>query len=141
MSFVVMDFLFQPWVIWVVILVCLPLGAWACSRTGQALGVQDHSAMVIDEIVAFWLVLAVLPRSADPGPVLGPAGLVHAPNFFWLSLSAFILFRIFDIFKPPPIRWVDRSFKSGWGVMADDLVAAAMTLLVLSVLFRLGFLV
>ena len=65
MSFVVMDFLFQPWLIWAMILIAVPLGAWACQRTGQALGQPDHSAMVIDEIVAFWLILAFLPRQAD----------------------------------------------------------------------------
>ena len=96
--------------------------------------------MVIDEIVAFWLILAFLPRQADSGAVMGPEGLTAAPNFFWLSLWAFLLFRLFDIAKPPPIRWIDRRFKSGWGVMADDLVAAACTLFVLAVLLRLGVL-
>lgn len=139
MSFVVMDFLFQPWLIWLVIGLTIPLGAWACSRTGEALGVHDHSAMVIDEIAAFWLILAFLPRSADPGLVLGTEGLMAPPNFFWLSFWAFLIFRCFDIAKPPPIRAIDRSMKSGWGVMADDLVAASMTLLVLALLFRLGF--
>jgi phosphatidylglycerophosphatase A len=140
MSFVVMDFLFQPWLIWAIVLTSVPLGAWACQRTGQALGQPDHSAMVIDEIVAFWLILAFLPRQADSGAVMGPEGLTAAPNFFWLSLWAFLLFRLFDIAKPPPIRWIDRRFKSGWGVMADDLVAAACTLFVLAVLLRLGVL-
>jgi phosphatidylglycerophosphatase A len=138
MSFVVLDFLFKPWLIWAIILAGIPLGAWACGRTGRALGQPDHSAMVIDEIVAFWLILALLPRAADPGSVMGPGGLTSPPDFLWLSLWAFILFRIFDIAKPPPIRWIDRQFKSGWGVMADDLVAAAFTLLTLSVLIRLG---
>ncbi|MFZ9734755.1 MAG: phosphatidylglycerophosphatase A [Burkholderiaceae bacterium] len=141
MSFVVMDFLFQAWVIWLVIAVSLPLGVWASGRTAAALGVSDHSSIVVDEIVAFWLVLAFLPRPADPGLVLGTNGLVAAPNFFWLSLWAFALFRFFDIAKPPPIRWIDRTIKSGWGVMADDLVAAGMTLFALAILFRMGFIV
>lgn len=141
MSFVVMDFLLQPWLLWGVIAVSLPLGAWASSRTGTAIGTTDHSSIVIDEIVAFWIVLAFLPRPADPGLVLGPGGLVTAPNFFWLSLWAFVLFRLFDILKPPPIQWVDRNTKSGWGVMADDLLAAAMTLFSLAILFRLGLFV
>jgi phosphatidylglycerophosphatase A len=50
---------------------------------------------------------------------------------------AFGLFRGFDILKPPPIRWVDRRWKGGWGVMADDLVAAAFTLMAVAVLLRI----
>ena len=46
---------------------------------------------------------------------------------------AFLLFRLFDILKPPPIRYFDRKLKSGFGVMFDDLLAAAYTLLVLAV--------
>src|ERR671936_491121 len=62
------------------------LGIWACAVTGRALGVADHRAMVWDEIVAFLLVLAIVPRALD-----------------WQA-AAFVLFRAFDIAKPPPIR-------------------------------------
>jgi phosphatidylglycerophosphatase A len=55
----------------------------------------------------------------------------------WQAL-AFILFRLFDIFKPPPIRQIDRAWKNAVGVMADDLVAALYTLLVIALLVRLG---
>jgi phosphatidylglycerophosphatase A len=83
------------------------LGVWACDVTGRHLGVQDHGAMVWDEIVAF-LPLAAL-ASASP----------------LLQLVAFLLFRLFDIWKPYPIRQVEARVKGGLGVMADDLVAAA----------------
>ena len=89
------------------------------SVTGRALGVPDHGAMVWDEIVAFLLVLFFTPESLP-----------------WQA-AAFVLFRLFDIFKPPPIRYYDRTFKSGFGVMLDDLVAAFYTLLVLAVATRL----
>jgi phosphatidylglycerophosphatase A len=95
------------------------LGAAAASRTGRALGRPDHGAIVIDEIVAFWLVLWLLP-----GGVMTQA-------------VAFLGFRFFDILKPPPIRAVDRRFKNGVGVMLDDLLAALYTLLAASVLARL----
>jgi phosphatidylglycerophosphatase A len=95
------------------------LGAAAAHRTGRALGRPDHGAIVIDEIVAFWLVLWLLP-----GGVITQA-------------FAFLGFRFFDILKPPPIRAVDRRFKNGVGVMLDDLLAAFYTLLVASVLARL----
>ena len=91
------------------------IGIWACGETGRALGAADHGAMVWDEIVAFALVL-----------VFTPAG------WQW-QVSAFLLFRFFDIAKPPPIGWFDRKLKSGFGVMFDDLLAALYALLVLAV--------
>jgi phosphatidylglycerophosphatase A len=105
----------------------LVLGLWACTRTAQHLGVADPGAIVWDEIVAFWLVLwLVMP--AD-----------------WLAqLIAFGLFRFFDAVKPGPVGWCDRRFKSarGWaqgaGILADDLVAAFCTLLVIA-LWRFAF--
>ena len=90
------------------------VGVWACEVTGRALGRPDHGGMVWDEIVAFLLVLFFTP--------------VHG---YWQA-SAFVLFRFFDIVKPPPIRYYERTLKGGWGVMADDIVAAFYTLIVLA---------
>ena len=95
------------------------LGIWACSLTGRDLGVADHRAMVWDEIVAFLLVLAFVPRTLA-----------------W-QLAAFVLFRFFDIAKPPPIRALERRYHGGFGVMVDDLLAAGYTLLVLALAKRL----
>jgi phosphatidylglycerophosphatase A len=89
-------------------------GIWACGRTGRALGVADHGGMVWDEVVAFMLVLFFAPAT-----------------LYWQAF-AFLLFRLFDILKPPPIAYYDRTFKSGFGVMLDDLMAAFYTLLVLA---------
>jgi len=97
----------------IVVLFCL--GVWACGVTGRTLGVADHGGMVWDETVAFLLVLLFTPAL--------PA---------WQA-AAFLLFRLFDIVKPPPIRYYDRTLKSGFGVMLDDLIAAFYTLLVLAV--------
>lgn len=90
------------------------LGIWACGHTGRSLGAHDHGGMVIDETVAFLLVL-----------FFTPAGRV------WEAF-AFLLFRLFDIFKPPPIRYYDRRLRSGFGVMFDDVLAAGYTLLCLA---------
>ena len=90
-------------------------GVWSCARTGRSLGVPDHPAMVWDETVAF---LAVL--------FFTPAGL-------WWQAGAFLLFRFFDILKPPPIRHLDRTLKNGFGVMLDDALAAFYTVLVLAI--------
>ena len=94
------------------------IGVWACDLTGRHLGVADHGAMVWDEIVAFLLVLAIVPRE------LG-----------WQA-AAFVAFRFFDIVKPPPIRYFEKRYVGGFGVMFDDLVAAGYTLLALALLKR-----
>jgi phosphatidylglycerophosphatase A len=91
------------------------IGVWACARTGRAIGQPDHGGMVWDELVAFLLVLFFTPASP-----------------YWQG-AAFLLFRLFDILKPPPIRYYDRTLKGGFGVMFDDLIAAFYTLLVLAI--------
>jgi phosphatidylglycerophosphatase A len=70
--------------------------------------------MVWDEIVAFLLVLAVIPDQPS-----------------W-QIAAFFLFRLFDVVKPPPIRDFERRFQGGFGVMFDDILAAGYTLLLLA---------
>ena len=94
------------------------LGVWVCDVTGRHLGIADHGAMVWDEVVAFLLVLTILPDRLE-----------------WQA-AGFLLFRAFDIAKPPPIDWLEARFKGGFGVMADDLLAAGYTLLVLAALQR-----
>ena len=69
------------------------LGIWACEVTGRALGAADHGGMVWDETVAFLLVLFFVPATLP-----------------WQA-AAFLLFRLFDILKPPPIRYYDRTLQ------------------------------
>ncbi|WP_293042235.1 phosphatidylglycerophosphatase A [Paraburkholderia sp.] len=83
--------------------------------TARKMQVDDPSAIVWDEIVAFWLVM-----------------LMVTPVDFNGKLAAFLTFRFFDMVKPPPIRYFDRRFKGGFGIMFDDLVAAFFTLLVIA---------
>ncbi len=90
------------------------VGVWACQRAGRALGTHDHGGMVWDEMTAFLLVLSFTPRA-----------------LLW-QVAAFVLFRLFDVVKPPPIRRLERRFQNGIGVMLDDLMAAFYTLLVLA---------
>lgn len=97
-----------------VVVTAFVLGVWACGRAGRDLGVADHGALVWDEVVATWLVLALLPRE------LG------------MQFAGVLLFRVLDIVKPPPIRQIERRFKGGFGVMVDDLVAAFLCLLLLA---------
>lgn len=102
------------------IAVSIPIGWWACTVTAQHMQVQDPSAIVWDEIVAFWLILWL-----------------WMPVGFWGQFIAFALFRFFDAVKPGPVGWADRHFhglgwRGGWGIMLDDLVAAFCTLLCIS---------
>lgn len=94
-------------------------GVWACSITGKHLGIADHGAMVWDEVVAMLAVLAVIPSQIG-----------------W-QVAAFFVFRAFDVVKPPPIRYFERRFKGGFGVMFDDVLAAGYTLLVLAIARKL----
>jgi len=95
------------------------VGVWAADRTGRDLGVHDHGAIVCDEVIAFMLVLFFV--GADPVR----------------QAFAFLLFRLFDIVKPPPARVIDREWHHGFGVMSDDIVAAFYALLVLALWQRL----
>ncbi|MBU6218371.1 MAG: phosphatidylglycerophosphatase A [Betaproteobacteria bacterium] len=113
------------------------IGVWACSITGRAMGEPDSSAMVWDEIIAFWFVLWVLPKATDPAGFVAMGGVPE-----WLiQLVGFALFRFFDIVKPPPIRTIDRLSHDGWGVMLDDLFAAGYTLIACALLLRLAHLI
>lgn len=89
------------------------LGIWACGLTGQHLGQHDSGHIVWDEIAAFLLVLVFTPVSP-----------------LWM-LYAFALFRLFDIWKPFPINWLDSRIKDGAGVMLDDMLAAGYALCML----------
>jgi phosphatidylglycerophosphatase A len=97
-----------------VVVIAFAVGVWAAGRTGRDLGVGDHGAIVWDEVVAFLLVLFFV--GADP----------------IREAFAFLLFRLFDIVKPPPARFIDREWHGGFGVMADDIVAAFYALLALA---------
>jgi phosphatidylglycerophosphatase A len=90
-------------------------GTHACGKVARELGTDDPRAIVWDEILAFWLVLWVAQ----------PAG-------FRGQLGAFLLFRFFDMVKPPPVGYIDRRFSGGFGILADDFAAAGLTLFVIA---------
>lgn len=119
-AFIVLDRWFSDAAWLVVIAATFALGCWAAQRAGESLGRADHGAIVIDEVVAFWIVLLLVPAS------------------LFAQALAFAAFRFFDILKPPPIAALDRRFKSGVGVMIDDLVAALYALLLITAAARIG---
>lgn len=99
--------------------IALPLGLWAAERTARALNQADANAIVLDEILAFWLLLVLSPATSWQGQAL-----------------AFALFRLLDIVKPGPIGWAQRHWhgfgrRGAWGIYADDLLAALIAALVM----------
>jgi len=106
-----------------VLVVGFVVGVWACDVAGRALGVDDHRSLVWDEFIGQWIALV---------PLLIPALLPIRPSIWWLLLAGFALFRLFDVWKPWPIRWMDRHLKGGMGVMVDDVAAGIFAAIVLA---------
>jgi len=97
------------------------LGIWAASRTERILGAKDPGKVVVDEVAG--QMIALLPLS------------VFALGRGWIIVS-FILFRLFDIFKPYPARRFE-ALRAGWGIMTDDLVAGIYAGVIVAVLMML----
>ena len=97
------------------------LGIWAASRTERILGAKDPGKVVVDEVAG--QMIALLPLS------------VFALGRGWIIVS-FILFRLFDIFKPYPARRFE-ALRAGLGIMADDLVAGIYAGVIVAVLMML----
>jgi len=92
-------------------IISLWVGVWASGEYEARSGVKDHSRIVIDELCGQWIALI-------PLAVYSPTDSIVADLF-----AAFLLFRLFDIWKPWPIRLIDRHVKGGAGVMFDDVLA------------------
>ena len=118
-----------PWWLWLhdlpvsdyaaVLILAFGIGVWAARWAIRESRIEDPSLVVWDEFVGMWLALWMLPR-----------------EWPWV-LAAFALFRLFDIWKPWPVRWADRSLKGGFGTMVDDALAGVMAFGVLQVALAL----
>ena len=89
------------------------IGITICERTSRDLGVHDHPGIVWDEFCGFWITM-----------IAAPAG------WTWIVLG-FALFRLFDIWKPWPIKLADQHVQGGLGIMLDDLIAGVFAFLFL----------
>ncbi len=93
--------------------VATPPAVWAATQTARAIQVKDPGIVVIDEVLGQWITLA------------------GATHYNWKSYTAaFVLFRLFDIWKPPPVRQLE-ALPEGSGIVADDLMAGCYAALVL----------
>lgn len=97
------------------------LGVWLCGRTSRDLGVHDHGGIVWDEFVGYWITMFMAP-----------------PGWVW-PLVGFALFRVFDIAKPWPIKWIDERLEGGLGIMLDDVIAGILACLCLQGLTLIWF--
>ena len=98
---------------WLVLASAFVLGVWLCGRVSEKMGIHDHGGIVWDEMVGYCLAVAFVPTQWE-----------------WL-LAAFVIFRCFDIFKPWPIKQLDKSVSGGFGIMIDDVLAAIYTVVLL----------
>ena len=96
-------------------------GCWLCGASARRLGVHDYSGIVFDEVVGFLVTCIPLLAVMAMNPFHEAVGLA----------IAFVAFRVFDIWKPWPIGWLDRRVHGGLGIMLDDLVAGLYAALVL----------
>jgi phosphatidylglycerophosphatase A len=109
------DFLSVP-VYTLVMALMIFFGFWICDVADKAIGIHDHPCIVWDEIVGFLMTMWAIPA-----------------YWMWVLLG-FLLFRLFDIWKPFPIRWINDHVPGGVGVVVDDLVAGMMAWLVLELI-------
>ncbi len=96
----------ESWYLLPAAIALFPVGVWAATEYDRVKESHDSSEIVVDEVVGVWITLAFVPPD-------------------WLHyLVGFVLFRLFDILKPWPVRWADRKIAGGMGVMLDDVLAA-----------------
>lgn len=95
------------WSCWVIIVVGFWFGCWICERTSHDMRIHDHGSIVWDEFIGMWITLMAIP----------------VVSVQWV-LTGFVIFRIYDMWKPWPIRIFDRRVGGGFGIMIDDIIAA-----------------
>lgn len=97
------------------------VGVWAAATADKAWGTHDSGRIVIDEVAGYFVTLSLVDRTS------------------WLVLGiGFVVFRFFDIVKPPPVRWLDENLPGGWGVVLDDIAAGVMGAAVMWALAHFG---
>jgi phosphatidylglycerophosphatase A len=106
------------WVYFIGLAVVIAAGIYLCDRTSRVLGQHDHPAIVWDEFAGFLVTMVWVPVAVDT------------------VLAGFILFRVFDVWKPWPISQLDRRVKGGLGVMLDDLVAGIYAAVIMQLLLH-----
>ena len=102
-------------------LLIVVLSVWLAGAVTRQIGIEDHPSIVIDEIAGYVLAMTMIPLT------------------WWTVIAGFLIFRLLDIFKPPPAGWLDRNCSGGFGITADDVVAGIYANLIMQgLLYVLG---
>lgn len=109
------------WQFSVITLAVTLVGVWAAATADRAWGTHDSGRIVIDEVAGYLVTVALVDRT----------------NWIVLGIG-FVVFRFFDIVKPPPVRWLDENLPGGWGVVLDDIAAGIMGAAVMWALAHFG---
>ncbi|PIE47750.1 MAG: phosphatidylglycerophosphatase A [Gammaproteobacteria bacterium] len=112
------------------------IGIWICNKTSHLMGVHDDPHIVWDEWTGIWI--ALLPYAYYMGS-RNFYTVTNLPVLLIILANTFVLFRIFDIFKPFPIGYLDKKVSGGLGIMLDDMLAGAIVAIIM--LFCLTFVV
>lgn len=126
---------FVPFLI-ITLLSCV-FGVWICGRTSELMGGHDNPHIVWDEWAGMWLTLLPLSYMSVANDNFWQT--ITQPSFMIALIIAFILFRFFDIIKPPPIGWADKKVAGGLGIMLDDIIAGVMAAIVWIVIYSVIF--
>jgi phosphatidylglycerophosphatase A len=109
------------WQYTLVLLGITTVGIWAADRADRAWGTHDSGRIVVDEVAGYLTTVALVDRG------------------HWVPLAVgFVVFRVLDIVKPPPIRWLDRTMPGGFGVVVDDIAAGVLGMVIMVALDRFG---
>jgi phosphatidylglycerophosphatase A len=100
-------------------LICV-IGIWICGESSRRLGVHDHGGIVWDEFAGYLITMFAVPFAWQ-----------------WIIIG-FLLFRLFDIWKPWPIRYIDKQLTGGLGIMLDDILAGIFAAICLQILIVLN---
>ena len=111
----------------ITILSCI-IGIWICDRSSALMNVHDDPHIVWDEWAGIWITL--LPFSYLGASTTSFWQDIRQPTAIFALIVAFLLFRFFDIIKPPPINWSDKKVAGGLGIMLDDIIAGIMAAVV-----------
>jgi phosphatidylglycerophosphatase A len=109
------------WQYVIVVVAITAIGIWAADRADRAWGTHDTGRIVIDEVAGYLVTMTLVARD------------------HWVPLAVgFVVFRAFDIIKPPPVRWLDENLPGGYGVVLDDVAAGIMGAALLAILVAVG---
>lgn len=108
-----------PLIYLAIVVILTVLSIWICDKVSKEIEVDDHQGMCLDEFIGFFVTMFAAPH-----------------GWIWIVIG-FILFRIFDIWKPFPIRYIDEKIHGGFGMILDDVCAGIYSCLLIHIISRI----